>query len=109
MDARSARRMLRLVGLGVRSRGVVVGVEQVREAVKKGHATLAIVASDASQHSVSKVVPLLEARHVRVLRDVSSSDLGQAVGREQTAAVAVVDKELARGIRALMESAPDRG
>jgi ribosomal protein L7Ae-like RNA K-turn-binding protein len=101
--------MLRLVGLGVRSRGVVVGVEQVREAVKKGHVTLALVASDASQHSVAKVVPLLEAKRVEVLREVSSTDLGQAVGREQTAAVAVVDRELARGIRALMDSASSRG
>jgi ribosomal protein L7Ae-like RNA K-turn-binding protein len=101
--------MLRLVGLGVRSRGVVVGVEQVREAVKKGQVALAIVASDASQHSVSKVVPLLEARRVRFSREVTAADLGQAVGREQTAAVAVVDRELARGIRALMDSASTRG
>jgi ribosomal protein L7Ae-like RNA K-turn-binding protein len=109
VEADTARRILRLVGLGVRSRGVVVGVEQVREAVKKGQVALAIVASDASQHSVSKVVPLLVARHVRVLREVSTADLGQAVGRQQTAAVAVVDSELARGIRALMDSTSVRG
>jgi ribosomal protein L7Ae-like RNA K-turn-binding protein len=109
VETETTRRILRLVGLGVRSRGVVVGVEQVREAVKKGHVALAIVASDASQHSVSKVVPLLEARRVRLLRDVKAADLGHAVGRVQTAAVAVVDSELARGIRALMDSASARG
>jgi len=109
MNAEVARRVLRLVGLGVRSRGAVVGVERVREAVRKGQLALAVVASDASQHSLSKVVPLLEARRVRIVLAPSASDLGQAVGREQTAAVGIVDRELARGIRALTDSAPERG
>jgi ribosomal protein L7Ae-like RNA K-turn-binding protein len=108
VDAEVARRVLRLVGLGVRSRGAVVGVERVREAVKKGQLALVIVASDASKNSLDKVVPLLEARRVRIVRAPSASDLGQAVGREQTAAVGIVDEELARGIRALTDSAPDR-
>jgi ribosomal protein L7Ae-like RNA K-turn-binding protein len=102
-----ARRVLRLVGLGVRSRGAVVGVERVRDAAKKGKLALALVASDASQHSLSKVVPLLEARHVRVVHTASASELGEAVGRDQTAAVGIVDRQLARGIREVMDSAPD--
>ena len=108
MNAEVARRVLRLVGLGVRSRGAVVGVERVREAVRKGQVALAVVASDASQHSLSKVVPLLEARRVRIVHAPSASELGRAVGREQTAAVGIVDRELARGIRALADTAPER-
>jgi ribosomal protein L7Ae-like RNA K-turn-binding protein len=108
VNAEVAQRVLRLVGLGVRSRGAVVGVERVREAVKKGQLALAIVASDASQNSLDKVVPLLEARRVRIVHAPSASDLGQAVGREQTAAVGILDEELARGIRALTDLAPDR-
>jgi ribosomal protein L7Ae-like RNA K-turn-binding protein len=104
-----ARRVLRLVGLGVRSRGAVVGVDQVREAAKKGKVELAVVAADASQHSLSKVVPLLEARRVRIVHAPSASRLGEAVGREQTAAVGIVNRELARGIRDALESAPIRG
>jgi ribosomal protein L7Ae-like RNA K-turn-binding protein len=100
------RSVLRLVGLGVRSRNAVVGVEQVRDAAKRGKLVLAVVAHDASVHSVAKVVPLLEARHVRILRSASAIDLGHAVGREQTAAVGIVDRQLAKGIRALMESGP---
>ncbi|MEX2154067.1 MAG: ribosomal L7Ae/L30e/S12e/Gadd45 family protein [Gemmatimonadaceae bacterium] len=106
MDEEVSRRVLRLVGLGVRSRGAVVGVEQVRQAAKKGKLALAVVASDASQHSLSKVVPLLEALRVRVVRAPSAADLGQAVGREQTAAVGIVDRQLAQGIRELVDSAP---
>jgi ribosomal protein L7Ae-like RNA K-turn-binding protein len=108
MEARAEERLLRLVGLGVRSRGVVVGVEQVREAAKKSKLTLAIVATDASAHSAAKVVPLLEARGIEILHVRSAAGLGKAVGREQTAAVGIVDRQLARGMRELMVSAPDR-
>jgi ribosomal protein L7Ae-like RNA K-turn-binding protein len=104
MEHAAAERLLRLVGLGVRSRGVVVGVEQVREAAKKGKLVLAIVAPDASRHSLEKVLPLLEARRISFVEAPSAAALGAAVGREQTAAVGVVDKMLAKGIRELVES-----
>jgi ribosomal protein L7Ae-like RNA K-turn-binding protein len=106
VDEAVTQRVLRMLGLGVRSRGAVVGVEQVREAAKRGKLALAVIASDASQHSLSKVVPLLVARHVRVVHVPSASDLGRVVGREQTAAVGIVDRQLAQGIRELMDSAP---
>ena len=106
MNDEAARRVLRLVGLGVRSRGAVVGVEQVREAAKKDKLALALVAADASKHSLDKVVPLLEARRVRIVRASSAAELGQAVGREQTAAVGIVDRQLAKGIREVIDSGP---
>lgn len=108
METRAEERLLRLVGLGVRSRGAVVGVEQVREAAKKGRVALAIVASDASPHSAAKVVPLLEARRVEIVHVASAAALGRAVGREQTAAVGILDRQLARGMREVLDTAPDR-
>ena len=108
MDASVATRVLRLVGLGVRSRGAVVGVERVRDAARAGTLRLAIVASDASSNSRDKVVPLLQARRVEIAWMPSSSALGQAVGREQTTAVGIVDGQMAKGIRDLMDSAPVR-
>ena len=109
MTGEAAERVLRLVGLGVRSRGAVVGVEQVREAARKGKLALALVATDASQHSVAKVVPLLEAKRVRIIEMDSAAALGQAVGRVQTTAVGIVDGQLAKGIRALVDSSRERG
>ena len=105
---------LRLVGLGMRARGVVVGVDRVRDAVKEGEVLVAFVAADASSHSQDKVRPLLAARHVPTF-DAPAADLGQAVGREGTAAVGVTDPHLARGILMALgvaqggaESAPGR-
>ena len=40
---------------------------------------------------------------------VVGAELGAAVGRESTAAVGVVDPQLAKGIRAIVESAPAEG
>jgi len=91
--------MYRLLGLGVRSRGAVVGVSQVREAAKRNKVLFAVVAVDASPNSVEKVVPLLNARRVRFIEVPSAAELGAAVGREQTAVVGIIDRQLAAGVR----------
>lgn len=101
MDAQQQRKMLGLIGLGVRGRGVVVGVERVRDAAKRGKLHLAIAAPDASSNSLNKVVPLLQARGIAVLAGPPAVELGGAAGREATAVVGIVDKGLAKGIRAL--------
>jgi ribosomal protein L7Ae-like RNA K-turn-binding protein len=98
------QRLVRLIGLGVRARTAVVGVEQVRQAAKKGNLAFAVIAPDASHNSLDKLVPLLEARGVRYVAAVSATELGAAVGRESTAAVGIVDRQLARGIRDIVES-----
>jgi len=102
VDRGVAERMLRLIGLGVRARNVVVGVEQVRTAAKKGNLVFAVVAPDASVNSRDKIVPLLRARHVKFVEGPTAAELGAAVGRDQTAAVGVIDSQLARGIRELV-------
>ena len=104
MDPGRQRRVLGLIGLGMRGRGVVVGVEQVRAAAQKGKLVYALVAPDASRHSLEKVVPLLNARRIRFAEGPSARELGEAVGREATAAVGIVDANLARGIREIVES-----
>jgi ribosomal protein L7Ae-like RNA K-turn-binding protein len=98
------QRLLRLIGLGVRARGAVVGVQQVRQSAKKGDLAFAVIAPDASQNSLNKLVPLLRARRIAFADAVSAAELGAAVGRESTAAVGIVDRQLAKGIRDIVES-----
>jgi ribosomal protein L7Ae-like RNA K-turn-binding protein len=104
VDAATQRRLLGLVGLGVRGRLAVVGVQQVRDAAMRGKLVYAIVAPDASSNSLDKIVPLLNARRVRFIEGPSAVELGEAVGRQATAVVGVVDRQLARGIRELVEA-----
>ncbi|MEO8911195.1 MAG: ribosomal L7Ae/L30e/S12e/Gadd45 family protein [Gemmatimonadaceae bacterium] len=101
MDPVETRKVLGLVGLGVRGRGAIVGVQQVREAAKRGKLLLAIAAPDASSNSLDKVLPLLRARGILVLAGPSAAELGSAAGRETTVVIGIVDRGLANGIRAL--------
>ena len=103
------QRMFRLLGLGMRSRGAIVGVQQVREAAKNNKLAFAVVAVDASTNSLNKVVPLLNARRVRFIEVPSAAELGAAVGRDQTTVVGIVDRQLAAGVRDLVTSAPPAG
>jgi ribosomal protein L7Ae-like RNA K-turn-binding protein len=102
MDAALERRMLGLVGLGLRGQLVIVGVDRVRDAAHKGTLMLALVAPDAAKNSRDKVLPLLNAKKVQVIEGPGAVALGRAVGREQTAAVGIIDRQLAKGIRGLM-------
>lgn len=104
MDAIARRKVLGLVGLGIRGRRAVIGVQQVREAARRGKLKLALVAGDASRNSMDKVVPLLTARGVAMIEGFTSADLAAVCGRESVSAIGVLDAALARGIRS---AAPD--
>jgi ribosomal protein L7Ae-like RNA K-turn-binding protein len=101
VEASQQRRLLGLIGLGVRGRGAIVGVQQVREAARRGKLYVAIAAPDASSNSLDKVLPLLRARGIPCVAGPPASELGSAVGRESTAVVGIVDKGLAKGVQAL--------
>jgi ribosomal protein L7Ae-like RNA K-turn-binding protein len=76
----------------------------VREAARRGKLCLALIASDASENSLNKVVPLLRARGVRVVEGIETVALGRAVGREATAVIGIVDAQLANGIRGIVDA-----
>jgi ribosomal protein L7Ae-like RNA K-turn-binding protein len=101
MEAAQTRKLLGLIGLGVRGRGAIVGVQQVREAARRGKLQLAIAAPDASINSLNKVLPLLRARGILVVAGPSAVELGSAAGRDATAVIGIIDRGLAKGIRAL--------
>lgn len=103
MDPATERRVLGLLGLGIRARNVVVGVEQVRMAARRGDLALAIVAPDASPNSRKKLVPLLTAKRIPLREGPAAEALGALVGRETTAAIGVTDRALAKGVTKLFD------
>ena len=104
MDEAQSKKVLGLAGLGVRGRLAVIGVERVREAASKGTLKLAIVARDASKNSLDKVVPLLQAKGIRIVDGITSATLGDVVGREATTVIGIVDAQLAKGIRGIVDA-----
>lgn len=109
MDEATTRRVLGLLGLGVRARNAIVGVDRVRDGVKRGEVRVAVVARDASANSRQKVEGLLEGRAVPTLFVASAAALGGIAGREATAVIGVTDRKLAEGIlKAAASGAGDR-
>jgi ribosomal protein L7Ae-like RNA K-turn-binding protein len=99
------RKILRLVGLGVRARTAVVGVDQVRRAAERGKVHLGLGGgADAATNSRKKVLPLLAAKGVAVLEVPSAERLGGIAGRASTAAVGILDARLARGMKEAIET-----
>lgn len=91
--------LLGLLGLGLRSRRVVVGVDATRAALQRGDAHLVVIASDASERAIERVMRLAKGRGVPVVTGPASTTIGERLGRPPVMAVAVTDRHLAQGMR----------
>lgn len=96
------RAALGLLGLGYRARRVVVGVDGAREAVRRGAAVAVVIAKDAGERARERLVPLAGHRQVELLEGPDSERLGRVLGRPAVHCVAVLDRQLARGLRAYL-------
>ena len=87
-----------LLGLGRRAGGLFVGTGAVRAAIKADKTKVIVVASDLSDRTVDKVLPLAEARGTWVLAGPSALELGRAIGAGAVQVVGVRDAGLASGL-----------
>jgi ribosomal protein L7Ae-like RNA K-turn-binding protein len=105
VDEAQQRKVLGLLGLGMRGRLALVGVDRVRDAVKGGKVRVAVVARDASPNARQKVDGLLAGRRVPTLEVDSAAELGRVAGKQSAAIVGVVDDKLAAGLLAIAKTA----
>ena len=96
--------MLRLLGLATRAGAVAPGTERVREAARAGALHFALLASDASDNSRQKLVPLLDARQIPYAVAYRREALGAAVGRAPVSAVGITEIKLASRVREMLKS-----
>ena len=90
----------RLLGLGLRAGNVVIGVAGVRAGLQRGKISCVVLAADASQRTIEKVVRLAEAKNIPVLRGPVADELGAGLGRPPVQAAGVSDPALAKGLMA---------
>ena len=87
IDALLAKRALDMLGLAKRSGDLILGYEQVRDAVRKGRPACLIEASDGSKDGRGKLLGLARAIHADQGREVpvvgcfSGDEMGMALGR----------------------------
>jgi ribosomal protein L7Ae-like RNA K-turn-binding protein len=93
-----------LLGLGAKARRLAVGVDAAREALRRGVAEGLVLASDAGERARERLVPLATHKRVPILRGPTAAALGDVLGRPPVHGVAVLDRQLARGLRAYLET-----
>ncbi len=102
MTTERTRTALGLLGLGARARRLAIGVDAAREALRRGVAEALVLPCDASERARERLTPLAGHRAVAVLVGPDADALGQALGRPPVHGIAVLDRNLARGLRAYL-------
>ena len=83
---------LGVIGLAARARGVVIGTNQVLEAIRNKKAKLVLIASDVSDNTRKTLTDKSAYYSVRAKQtDITTEELGRAVGHSSTAAIAFTD------------------
>ena len=93
------RTALGLLGLGARARRLAIGVDAARAALQRGRAEALVLPSDASERARERLAPLAGHRDVAVLIGPDADALGRALGHPPVHGVAVLDRQLARGLK----------
>ncbi len=101
-----SERILGLIGLGIRAGRVVTGVEATRALLQRRQARVVVLAADASDRAIAKVVALAKGTGIPVVPGPAALALGARIGRPPVMVVGVRDHDLAKGILALV-TAPD--
>ena len=102
--------VLSMLGLALRGGRLAVGEEPVEAVVRARDARVLLVASDAADNTYRRVKHFAEIGQCIWLRiPYTKAELGQAVGRNATAIVAVTDVGLAAAIvHRLADTDPER-
>ena len=93
------RSALGLLGLGLKAGRVSVGVDATHAALQRGKAEAVVMPSDAGERAREKLVALAWHKQVPVLIAADAERLGAAMGRPPVHGVAVLDRQLAKGLR----------
>ena len=99
-------RLLGLLGLGMRARQLVVGVDAVRRALQANEVRCVVVASDAGPRAAEKVVRLARGRGLPLVPGPRAEVLGARLGRPAVMAVGVRDRALADGVLRSADGSP---
>jgi ribosomal protein L7Ae-like RNA K-turn-binding protein len=95
--------LLRMLGLANRAGAVLPGTDRVREAARAGSLEFVLVASDSSDNSRDKLVPLLDSRRIPYAVVFDRDALGGAVGRAPLSALGITEKKLADRVKEMVK------
>jgi len=94
------------LGLARKGGNLVWGRDAVRDAVRSGRAALIVLSADAGTALVRSMTGSGRAAEVPLLVYGTKEEMGRALGRHETAVVAVTDPGLAEAVRRSAGTAP---
>ncbi len=92
------KKVLGTLGLAMKSGNVASGESMTEQAIRKGMAKLVIVAEDASANTKKKFGNSCSFYHVPIVVFGKKELLGNAIGKQFRASLAVLDEGLASSI-----------
>ncbi|MDP4118330.1 MAG: ribosomal L7Ae/L30e/S12e/Gadd45 family protein [Bacillota bacterium] len=95
-------KILRLLGLCVKSGGLAPGDSAVKDAILRGRAHFVIIAEDCGENTRKKFERLCSEKNVECAVFCKKSVIGRAVGKDEKAVVAVTDKNFADAVGKLI-------
>ena len=98
-----------MLGLAARGRNLVSGEFSTENAIKSNKAFLVIVAKDASDNTRKKFSDMCAYRNVPIYFYGDKDILGQAIGCQMRASIAVTDEGLAKSIIGKLEASSSGG
>lgn len=95
-------RALSMLGLAEKARKVVSGEFSVEKAIKTGMAWLVIVSTDASDNTKKSFSNMCEFYQCDLCFYGTKEELGNAIGKQFRASVAITDENLANAVKKQM-------
>lgn len=86
-----------------------MGVDAAREALRRGVAEAIVLPRDAGERAHDRLVTLAGHRSVPVYEVADAAQLGSTLGRPPVHGVAVLDRQLARGLRQYLAASGREG
>lgn len=93
-----SKKVLGILGLAMKAGTVLSGEFMTEQAIRSGEAKLVIVASDASDNTKKKFRNSCQFYHVPYAQWGEKEVMGNAIGKQFRASLAVTDKGLAKSI-----------
>jgi len=105
MDNGEKKSLLFRIGLGRRAGKLIVGTDMVCDGVRDGKVILILMASNVSQNSEKRILGCAKYYDTEVKTiDITTEELGAAIGKTAVACVGVTDENIVRLINSRKEN-----
>lgn len=98
------KRVLTLLGLIYRAGKCAHGIDMIVEAIQKNRTHYVLIAKDVKENTKKKLIDKCRSYNVPYRMFSDRKSLGNAIGKEERVAVAILDEGFARKVHSLLQN-----